>query len=248
MYLALTSGDHVLVQELWQCGLTTTARVRCCSDLATIVLDTIAFSETLQANEKSLRDTFLAFSEKVALLYPDTTKQAVAVDTLLEQGVRYNGTKMNRTMYFACMLVAKEYTGTVRDRLVLLERKHGRDLLSLSYNKMMRIAQIVQKLAGAAPTSDGLCFVLEMMHISIARKMTRNGSKFFYFGYYGQTEGRVGWVDRKHVCKVENDSLFVKQQFNYRRNQQTAGRRARGTCVSKVYVTDDVPDRVFTGR
>ena len=195
MYLALTSGDHVLVQELWQCGLTTTARVRCCSDLATIVLDTIAFSETLQANEKSLRDTCLAFSEKVALLYPDTTKQAVAVDTLLEQGVRYNGTKMNRTMYFACMLVAKEYTGTVRDRLVLLERKHGRDLLSLSYNKMMRIAQIVQKLAGAAPTSDGLCFVLEMMHISIARKMTRNGSKFFTLDTMDkQKDGSAGWI------------------------------------------------------
>ena len=73
----------------------------------------------------------------------------------------------------------------------------------------MRVAQIVQQLSGAAQVSEGLIFVLEMMHISIAQDDSER-KQIFYLGYHGQTEGWVGWVGRKHVFKVENDPIFVK--------------------------------------
>ena len=191
MWQAVGSGNVAWAKLLWQCGLTVTVQVRICS-AAEAVLQSLAFSEKMKAQEATLSDSFLTFSKKVnALGKGDGPKSAAA---LADNGVRYHGTLYSAGMHKAVQLI-NTFIGEDEERLLRnIEQKFGREVLTASYTKIMRLLQQTQKSADNGPTVQGLVkFLLETLLCGLVRGsiVPRN----FTLDFMEQRKaGSPGWI------------------------------------------------------
>ena len=95
---------------------------------------------------------------------------------LQKNGVRYNGTLVNRTMWSAIQLFDSKFNERSELLLARIERIAGKECLTKHYAKLMRIGQLCSKEAERcdnASVQDLIQYVLEALswhlrHVMIA--------------------------------------------------------------------------------
>ncbi len=208
---ALNEGAQSWLLELWQAGLTATARVRLlpAGDMRLALIDAMHFSETAKLQEKIFADTFADFADKLLEFIskekqdPDVAQSKKTVDAIVKnlsgKGVRFGGAPLNKTMYGAAQQVVATFDADCRRLIKLIDWNHGTDVLGSSYNKCSRLVQLSTKAASSCEygvaVSPSTCvkFVLQMMWVSLEKKFAK--AKWFTLDILDkQRDGRAGWL------------------------------------------------------
>ena len=140
---ALVINSVQQLASLWQCALTMIVQLRLLADMTQVIANSIQVSEGMYVTAKHLSDTFVCFTEKLSKcnvpLEIGNLKQFKAL------GLRFNGAAMNKTMLVAASLVVTRVSASCRSVLSAIDFKHGRDVFSTGYNKILRVIQIAEK-------------------------------------------------------------------------------------------------------
>ena len=152
MFEALCADDIPRISSVWQAGLSATMHVRTNLSTAQQALLSISLSDKKKEDE-GISDSFLSFTLKAlvalkaASLAPNRggEKDVNKTRFLNEQGCRWNGTLINNGM-MTCVLMfdcpdAKFNDASVKI-LLGLERQYGKEMLTGSYSKLMRIGAV----------------------------------------------------------------------------------------------------------
>ena len=204
MWKALKLKDADMIKRLWEAGLTVTVRVRKSSatDLTTVILDSLTFSESVNVAQLAGTDSFNVFAQKLIFFtnrYKEENpkaQQAAIVKKMHSNGVRFKGAVVNATMYKIANIVFSACDDAVRQQMEFLEWKYGPELVSSSYNKLGRLVQTCQKATSSNDVDtveEGMLFVLHMMHYVLATGQVRS-SKFFTMDVVDkQRDQSQGW-------------------------------------------------------
>ena len=106
MWKALRLKDADMIKRLCEAGLAVTVRVRKSSatDLTTVILDSLTFSESVNVAQLAGTDSYNVFAQKLICFtnwYKEAnpkTQQAAIVKNMQSNGVRFKGAVANATM------------------------------------------------------------------------------------------------------------------------------------------------------
>ena len=109
MFKALLDNDNDLVLELWQAGLTASARAHLCppgddAKKANVLLDIMHHSEVAGVHKDLLAETFPNFANTITVLKSTNLSNCSnqkLVDEMQAMGVRFNGVAFNKGMLTA---------------------------------------------------------------------------------------------------------------------------------------------------
>ncbi len=199
--LSAADADLEHLRMLWECGLSTTVLVRCAPDAKTCCIASMRLSETFR-HLQGLADTFVLFARKVRKLAPEDDLSLAAVTQVCQDNdIRYNGAQTNKTMLVTVknLVEAMESDLGFAAAILHLERKHGKDLLSNSYNKLGRLVQICQMSSKGLEklAAKGWCstptFLVELMCLDLDRG--RAAASFFTLSALDKAkDGTPGWL------------------------------------------------------
>lgn len=199
---------------LWQCGLTVTVRVLVLQDVASVMTESMCYSERLKVQERSLTDNFVTFLHKLnALLAAKNLKLGLSHETIKEVTqlrLQYNGAALNRTMLAAAAAIDAVMTPAAQSMLVRLELEYGRDLFSSSYNKLQRLAASAKAAASSnsasstLTSSDIFLWSLESVYASLSRGLC--SPKFYTVDNIDkQKDHSAGWASMTSAkCQLLN--------------------------------------------
>ncbi len=121
-----------------------------------------------------MSDSFPVFAAKIHKAVAGKPATHV-LEYLQTQNVRFNGQLANRTMMQAVNFMTEKYSQEACKVLVGIERVHGRDALTSSYWKLLRLGQICSKEAEASkaskPTQALITFVLQAIGFQLKYEM-----------------------------------------------------------------------------
>ena len=167
MHQAIQQDDKEWAALLWRCGLTVTLQVRVGAGVDSIYRS-IAFSERLKAQE-IMSDSFLTFAKKVTVLLDKTG--AKIHKPLADKGVRFNGAPFSAAMLRTIQLMNAQITHDSEVLLRQIERVYGRDVLTGSPTKLMRVLHITQKASegNACQAENIVLFTISALLIGLQR-------------------------------------------------------------------------------
>ena len=186
-------------QKLFEAALCTTICVRVLGvgssgGLAAMAELSNRFAERLRAETKVAMDSFVTFADKVWLMSGDKTPD---LQTLQSKGVRFNGGDINVTMLRTIISLKKALTPQARSVLGLLDREFGREVLSMSYNKIRLLLQQVSVCSKGGEGGDPASEVLEWVLASLWASLRRKEAEPAQFTVETFTKGRQGepsWI------------------------------------------------------
>ena len=151
MFQAMEKEDLQLVASLWQMGRTVTMQVRSKLSTAQLAIWSLGESELAHHLDGVLGDSFPAFARKCLNILKANDDDATASDegdtmtsrkatTKLEKaGVSFKGNKLNQTMANAVLAFHNHITQRSLELFAVIEGACGRDMLSMSYAKILNI-------------------------------------------------------------------------------------------------------------
>ncbi|CAE7238471.1 Cdkl4, partial [Symbiodinium natans] len=186
MARALVQNDEKRVNQLFNMGMTLTLRAYTLKGQE-LLLKSLIESESVKIPE--LADSFQDFSYKVMRIQTkylsegDEIKQSQLLNLLQDDGVRFNGASVNKTMLQGALAVATTLDPVDGVKILTrIHREHGRDILSNGYTKLARVTQIASKQATLysqrSVTDDSvqdlgrslLQYTLESLYIALKRE------------------------------------------------------------------------------
>lgn len=191
---ALRSDDVARVKVLWTSALCTTIRLRVEGKIERLAAASMALSETVKLQEKGMADTFVTFSRKLAyILVQCDLSMAKTLEHLGTLGVRFGGSPINRIMLQTSHLIDSLMNDAAAQALIQIDREFGKDVMSKSYNKLMRVLQTCKATPTGKSVTLAVEFVFQMMLISLRRRMAN--TRFFTLDVLDkQRDGTPGWV------------------------------------------------------
>ena len=201
MHRALVSDDVELAASLWQMGLTTSVQLRHGLTEAQLATWSIQTSEQARHAEGVLCDTFPAFATKAltamglgavapqqgassALATPQGAQAKPALDNMSAEkvriklgdlGVTFRSSKVNKTMATAVLMFRTSISQTALKYLHDIEATHGKDVLSMHYNKISRLVQLcteASKYVGLS-TQSLVEASLDTLHFSLRNDLVK---------------------------------------------------------------------------
>jgi len=112
-------------------------------------------------------DTFSAFAYKVLAAVKGMT-DSNRTKFLQGKQVRFNGSPVNKTMMTAILLFDGKIDARGLKILHRIERKHGREMLSTGYVKLLRIVQTCPKLAAGVKENVQDLVTYYLAHLDFA--------------------------------------------------------------------------------
>ncbi len=160
--LAMEEADHQRVKLLYQSALTATISVFTTDSRSQLALESIRMSETIRTNAQVSTDSFVTFTLKVNVMLGGDRYE---LKDLVSKEVRYQGGLINQTM-IQVMRALQPFleSSVVMEKLEKLDREHGMDVLTGSYNKLKLFLSAVKSSA------DSAAWVLESMIVALERK------------------------------------------------------------------------------
>ena len=166
MHRALVAQDIELAASLWQMGLTTSVQLRHGLTDAQLATWSINAAEQARFAEGVLTDTFPAFAAKAltaigasaasqgapsALAPPQGAQAKQPAPELTGERLRmkcndlnivFRGSKVSKAMAAAILMFKTSISPKALQHFQDIELTHGRDVLSMHYNKISRLVQI----------------------------------------------------------------------------------------------------------
>ena len=254
MHRALVSNDVHLAASLWQMGLTTSVQLRHGLTDAQLATWSIQTSEQARHAEGVLADTFPAFAAKAltamglgavapqqgassALATPQGAQAKPALDNMSAEkvriklgdlGVTFRNSKVNKTMAAAVLMFRTSISPKALQYLHDIELTHGKDVLSMHYNKISRLVQLcteASKYVGLS-TQSLVEASLDTLHFSLRNDLVKPQEVTLNFldqqriatkGDKADAEGKSGYVVRaiarfafiQHLS-LEKDDLVAR--------------------------------------
>ena len=192
MFKAMDENDTKKIRLLYECILTVTVLMFTTSEISKIVEESIKMSETARTTAASSSDSFVTFASKILLI-----DKSVNVKDLALRDIRFQGGKFNTTMgqtikhMQSSMLSSKDCLA----RLHRLDRSHGQEVLTGSYNKI--------KLFLSTTKNEPMTirWVLDQMLTALDRKEISK-SDFLLEAYKKPRNGSANFVQLAMATKV----------------------------------------------
>ena len=200
MAQALSTGNVAWHRSLWQCALTVTIQVRICS-VQDAILQALLFSEKLTVNEAALTDAFLTFASKVRALQrasgTDTGDAQAQTKAHLAMGLKYRGADYHINMHRTVLLLGQQLLPSHLDVLRQIEAEFGRDVLTVSWAKLLKLLTLVQNRTkariGDFDVSECFQFTFEALLMDLRQDFAKP-SKFSAEFLEKRRGGQIGWV------------------------------------------------------
>ena len=219
MYQAMRAEDATLVASLWQMALTTSVHLRHGLSESKLAIWSIQSAEQSRFQDGVLGDTFPAFAMKCLPIIGELdVSNSKAQIKMAEAGVVFRGAKANKTMA-AAVLQFRSSVGSEATRILAeIESAHGRDVLSMHYNKISRLVQICTEASKHVdiPGPQLVVCVLEALHFALHHEQVkpcdvnmlfldngRDGKKATYHGFVVRAIARRAFV--QNLCLEMRD-------------------------------------------
>ena len=192
MFKALDKNDHKRIKLLYECILTVTIIMFTSSDKAIIVEESIKMSETVRATVQATSDSFVTFASKILLIDPTLNAKQLAARDIRHQGGLINVTMVQTIKHIQNTFL---HSPECMARLQKLDRIHGQDVLTASYNKIKLFLSTVKN---DASTSQ---WVLDQMLTALDRKEVSKGD-FLLDAYKKPRNGAANFVQMAMATKL----------------------------------------------
>ena len=189
-FLAVSKEDVVRARLLYECALTTTICVRVSTDTQEIAEASAKCSERVRSEAKVVVDNFVTFSQKVLMIAGSAKPE---LKFLVDKEIRYNGGLINATM-LRCALQVSKLSEAARDLIGMIDRTFGREVLSLSYNKLRNLLYTCSPGAKHDVVSTELAeWSLQTLFCTLVRKEAEP-DEFKVETFSKGRDGRPSWV------------------------------------------------------
>ena len=199
MCRAWLDTDLEQIKKLHEMALTVTVRALATTDSISVTLEILTVND--KSRQGSNSDTFLMFAKKVQCIERQqaaTTKKDL-LQSLISKNVRFNGTKINKTVLDGALKVAGMLSDASSEILSRIQREHGRDVFSNNYSKLARLCTRCQKQVatlenvGAGGGAETLLeFTLGAAYVAVARNQC--SPDFFNVETIDPRGDEVGWA------------------------------------------------------
>jgi len=136
-WTALAAGDAHVVKMLYEAARTTTVCMRVTASLAEVAEASAKFSERVR-HEGVVVDNFVSFTDKVMLMHGEKKPD---LKTLVAKNLVFNNGPVNATMLRTILSLHSVFNEQHRVLLQQIDREYGRDVMSMSYNKLRLLLQ-----------------------------------------------------------------------------------------------------------
>ena len=160
---ALEAENNETVRMLVEAALTVTVTAWSNPFNDQVAVLSIKLSEAIRVEAKVMCDSFISFMDKIAMSQSAGESGSIpqtCVPALQKQNVRFNGGLINVSMIKAMNTLRGLMTPQARELMTFIERRHGFDVLTASYNKLRMLANGCQGRAQAWSGAWRPCFWL----------------------------------------------------------------------------------------
>ena len=242
MFHALDHNDLPRVQLLYQCSLTVTITMFTEDDMQKLTEESIRMSETGRLCMQMGADSFVTFAEKIIL----HSQGKLNLTDLVQRDIRFNGGLINATMINVIkslqpMLQSKD----VVEKLTQLDRQHGQDVLSGSYNKLKLL------LAHLKGDTAMFAWVLESMITALNRKEV-TANNFLLQSYQKTRNGSPNFVQMsmatrmmvEHLVALANGVATVDSDLACLLKDKVLSKLRSPSLYNEAFPIADMPDAV----
>ena len=196
------------ITMLYECFLTMTILMFTASEKAKIVEESIKMSEIVRTSTQVASDSFVTFARKVLLI--GGADMNLNVKDLAQRDIRFHGGQVNTTMVQTIKLMQSSWLSSpdCTAKLNTLDRNHGQEVLTASYNK-------IKLFLSATKNDAATCsWVLDQMLTALDRKEVGK-SDFLLEAYKKPRNGSANFVHMAMSTKamVEHCDSIVQGLF-----------------------------------
>ena len=205
-------------------ALTTSVHLRHGLSESKLAIWSIKSAEESRFQDGVLGDTFPAFAMKCLPIIGEQAdvSNSKAQIKMAEAGVVFRGAKANKTMAAAVLQFRSSVGSEAMRILAEIENAHGRDVLSMHYNKISRLVHICTEASKHVdiPGPQLVVCVLEALHFALHHEQVkpcdvnmlfldngRDGKKATYHGFVVRAIARRAFV--QNLC-LETQDLEAK--------------------------------------
>ena len=191
MFRAIDKDDQARIKKLYECISTVTILMFTTDNQEKVCEESMKMSETVRINKKVVSDSFVTFARKVLMLGKD-----LSVKDTVQRDIRFLGGQYNATMAQTIKLMQSSLMtpGNLK-KLQDLDRSHGQDVLTGSYNKIKAF------LSTTKNDPINCAWVLDQMSVALDRKEVNTGD-FLLTAYQKQRNGNPNFVQGALATKL----------------------------------------------
>ena len=133
-----------MVWLMLESALTVTIRVVVYKTVSEIAQRSLKLSSDLKSTSNILADGIVDFSAKLKFVVDglSSKKPGKQLEEIISMDIRFNGTLVNRTMFYACQSISSMMTPACVQTLNLLDSQFGKEVLNASHPKLYHISTV----------------------------------------------------------------------------------------------------------